>query len=76
MTGTGSVLAACGFAGPVAILAFVGKESGPAHIRCERSTVASSRIVRRCPATYTVYRRLFGKVVLVDAGQPHVETVA
>jgi hypothetical protein len=27
MTGTGSVLAARGFAGPVAILAFVGKES-------------------------------------------------
>jgi hypothetical protein len=36
---------------------------------------ASGRIVQRRPTTYTVDRDLFGKVVQVDAGQPHDETV-
>jgi hypothetical protein len=58
------------------MLTILGKEStASTYARCEPSTSAADRIVQRRPATYTVVRALFGKVVQVDAGQPHDETV-
>jgi hypothetical protein len=76
MTGSGSILAACAFAGPAAMLTIVGKNSSASTGRCELAKGPDNRIVQRRPTTYTVDRGLFGKVVLIDACQPHAETVA